>query len=402
MMPGGLTRVSASPDGFVVSMQRGGGSKDTWVQSAGPVNTFSLLAQGGPVELTRAGGDLPSRAADNLYWLGRYAERADGLTRLLRGIVVRLAEPSDITDSPEVPALLRALSLRTQTQLANPSQPVHPIQEVLTAVYDDRRPDSLAAVVQMLIRVAGTVRDRISIDMWRVINGLSDFPSVEDSSDDNDPHTFGEVHDLLNRVVLTLAAFGGLTAESMTRGEGWRFLDMGRKLERAVHMVHLLRGTLVSQTEQEGPVLEAVLEIAESSMTYRRRYLGSLRTEAVLDLLVSDETNPRSLASQLQALLDHVDHLPRPVARAGRGPEQRQILVARNAVQLAEPERLAAVENGTRPALRDLLAYLAEALPGFSDLVTQEYLSHLLPSRHLAAPEFVPPIIPGRTGRPEL
>ena len=284
----------------------------------------------------------------------------------------------------------------------NPSKPLEPIHEVLTAVYDAGRADCLAAVVCTLVRVAGTVRDRISTDMWRVVNGLADYPGGDGPEQNDDPHTFGEVHDLLNRTVLTLAAFGGLTAESMTRGEGWRFLDMGRKLERAVHMVHLLRGALVTQCSQEGPVLEAVLEVADSSMTYRRRYLGALRTEAVLDLLVSDETNPRSLSSQLQALLDDVDHLPRPAARAGRGPEQRQILVARNAVQLAEPERLAAVENGTRPALRDLLAYLSEALPGFSDLVTQEYLSHLLPSRHLAAPDFVPPMMPGRTGRPEL
>ena len=115
VLPGGLTRVSASPDTMVVSMQRGGGSKDTWVLSPGPVSNFSLLRPAGaPLELTRGGSDLPSRVADNLYWLGRYAERAEGLTRLLRGVLVRLTESSGLTEVPELPALLRAVTLLSE------------------------------------------------------------------------------------------------------------------------------------------------------------------------------------------------------------------------------------------------------------------------------------------------
>ncbi len=106
----------------------------------------------------------------------------------------------------------------------------------------------------------------------------------------------------------------------MTRGEGWRFLDMGRRLERALHTLALLNGTLVYPAPQEGPVLDAVLEVADSGMTYRRRYLSSLRAEAVLDLLVLDETNPRSLAAQLVAMDDDVNHLPRPAPAGWPGP----------------------------------------------------------------------------------
>ncbi|MGL6097357.1 MAG: circularly permuted type 2 ATP-grasp protein [Fimbriiglobus sp.] len=403
VMPGGLTRVSASPDTMVVSMQRGGGSKDTWVLSAGPVSNFSMLAQGTlPVELTRAGGDLPSRAADNLFWLGRYAERAEGTTRLLRGIVLRLAERAGTNDVPELPAMLRALTIHCDSapgfvgdgadaRLADPEP------EVLANVFDPAR-SSLGAVLGGLRRVAGLVRDRISSDMWRVVQGFEDFPTAP--GPDDEPLSQSELLDLLNRTVLSLAGFGGLAVESMTRGEGWRFLNMGRKMERAMYMVHLLRGTLVTPCSQEGPVLEAVLEVADSSMTYRRRYLGSLRAEAVLDLLVCDETNPRSLSAQLQALMDDVDQLPRPARVAGRGPEQRAVLVARNAVQLAEPQHLAAVEAGTRPGLKELLSYLTAALPGFSDLITQQYLSHLQTSRHLAAPGIATDARP--TGRPEL
>jgi uncharacterized circularly permuted ATP-grasp superfamily protein/uncharacterized alpha-E superfamily protein len=384
-MPGGLTRVSASPDTMVVSMQRGGGSKDTWVLAVGPVSDFSLLPSTSRVELTRAGGDLPSRAADNLFWLGRYAERAEGTTRLLRGIVVRLAERSGFADVPELPALFRAMMLTCEPN-ALPGGTVNLDASVLRAVFDPTHPGSLATAVRSLRRVASIVRDLISIDMWRVLSGLIDFPT--------DPHSYGEdgptpadVLDLLNRTVITLSAFGGLAVESMTRAEGWRFLDMGRKVERVLHTIALLKGTMLKPGTPEGPILDAALEVADSGMTYRRRYLSNLRAEAVLDLLVFDETNPRSLASQLTALEDDVNHLPRPARSAGRAPEQRFALAALNSVRLAEPERLATVQDGQRPLLAELLDHVGGWMPILSDAITLQYLSHLLTSRHLASVE---------------
>src|SRR5579859_5866196 len=110
VMPGGLTRVANAPNSTVVSMQSGGGSKDTWVLSDGPVNPVTLLAPtGSPAVLEQARADLPSRVADNLYWLGRYAERSEGLVRLLRGVVARLTDESGAADTPELSALLQTL-----------------------------------------------------------------------------------------------------------------------------------------------------------------------------------------------------------------------------------------------------------------------------------------------------
>ena len=384
VMPGGLTRVSAAPDAMVVSMQRGGGSKDTWVLAAGEVSEFSLLNTGARVELTRAGGDLPSRAADNLFWLGRYAERAEGTTRLLRGIVVRLAERSGLADTPEVPALFHALSLRAD--LPPPVDRESPEAHVLRVVFDATHAGSLGSTVRSVRRLAGMVRDRISIDMWRALNGLAEFPTDPAHYGEDGP-TPADVLDLLNRTVLTLAAFGGLAVESMTRGEGWRFLDLGRRLERSLHMIALLNGTMAHPPKQDGPILDAVLEVADSGMTYRRRYLGSLRAEAVLDLLVFDESNPRSLASQLAALEDDVNHLPRPTRSAGRAPEQRFALAALSSVRMAEPEKLAAVVAGSRPELKTVLEHVGGWLPVLSDAITLQYLTHLQSSRHLAAPE---------------
>jgi uncharacterized circularly permuted ATP-grasp superfamily protein/uncharacterized alpha-E superfamily protein len=384
VMPGGLTRVSASATEMVVSMQRGGGSKDTWVLADGAVSAFSLLPAGGfQLQLTRGGGDLPSRAADNLFWLGRYAERADGIARLLRCIVARQAERNELLEVPELPPLLTTLGLRCETH--PPPTPSHlTLEDVYAAVFDHQHPGTLATSLRALRRVASVVRDLISIDMWRVVNNLSDYPSDPVATYGEDGASTAEVLDLLNRTVITLAAFGGLAVESMTRSDGWRFLDMGRKLERSLHMVALLKGTMVHASAHEGPVLEAILEVADSGMTYRRRYLGSLRAEAVLDLLVFDETNPRSMASQLAALEDDVNHLPRPSRGAGRSPEQRHTLAALNAVRLAEVDKLAAATDGVRIGLAELLETLRGAMPALSDAITQQYLSHLLTSRHLA------------------
>jgi uncharacterized circularly permuted ATP-grasp superfamily protein/uncharacterized alpha-E superfamily protein len=383
-MPGGMTRVSATSDAPVVSMQRGGGSKDTWVLTNTTVSEFSLLPAGGArVPITRSGGDLPSRAADNLFWLGRYAERAEGLTRLLRGIVQRVSERPGTADSPELPALFHALALHADRTAGPPAPPEDPFALVLPAVFDPDSRTSLSGVMRSVRHVASVVRDLISLDMWRVVNMLGERDELPAR---DGPPTPAEVLDVLNRNVITLVAFGGLAAESMTRGEGWRFLDMGRKLERAVHTIHLLKATLVTPVPNEGPVLDAVLEIADSRMTYRRRYLSSLRAEAVLDLVVDDETNPRSLASQLADLLDDVDHLPR-AGTGGRSAEQRFALSALSSVRMAEPEKLAAVDGGSRPLLQELLDLVGGWLPILSDAITQQYLSHLLVSRHLATPE---------------
>ena len=402
MMPGGLTRFSSAADTMVVSMQRGGGSKDTWMLSESPVGEDTLLPPvGQPVVLNRGGNDLPSRVADNLYWLGRYAERAEGLTRLLRGVFVRLTETSGLREARELPILLRAVTAMSESLpgfigegaaelLADPA---HELQAI---VHDTSRPGSLASILLSLWRVAGTVRDRISKDMWRVVGDLVEVVSPGAAGRSEDDHdqprsvelpTLSTDLDRLDRIVLTLSAFSGLAMESVTRGDGWRFLDIGRKLERSLQITTLLRTTMVYQSEPEGPLLDALLEVADSSMTYRRRYQASLQAAAVLDLLLADETNPRSLAFQLAALADDVEHLPRDTKFTGRSIEQRLMLASLTTVRLVDAENLATNERGgRRPHLDKLLGELSRSLPVLSDAITQTHLSHLQTSRHLASP----------------
>ncbi len=403
-MPGGLTRVAAGDDALVVSMQQGGGSKDAWVLSEGPVVPFSLLPSAArPVELSRAGGDLPSRAADNLFWLGRYVERAEGFVRLLRGILVRLTEKAGLAEAPELPTLLRALTHQGGTYPGFVGEGAEgrlaaPEAELRSLVFDPTRPGGLHGTLTAIRGVARTVRDRISPDTWRTLNRLKLGASVGQDSNPavrrmaglescpTSAGTLSDILDLLEGLLVSLTAFSGLATESMTRGQGWRFLELGRRLERSAHTLSLLRSTLATVgMGGEGPLLEAVLEVADSSMTYRRRYLGSLQTAPVLDLLVADETNPRSLAFQLIALAGHVTNLPRDATPPRDSPEHRLVASALGDVRLADLDALAlANADGARDRLDDLLARLGGHLPALSDVLTHQFLTHVQAARQLA------------------
>ncbi len=405
VMPGGLARVSCSSESKVVTMQKGGGSKDTWVLGDHPVGSFSLLPPPHrPLRLSRAGGDLSSRQADNFYWLGRYVERAESVVRLLRGILVRLTEKSGMADVPELPVLLRVLTAQTRTfpGFFDPSRPDsldRPEDELLSVIFNRDRPGSLAATLTLLQRVASKVRDRISADMWRALSHLM-VDMMADLTAMAQPATNGtdapelnhldargvlsDVLELLDAGISRLAAFSGLVSENLTRGQSLTFLDMGRRLERSLPMSSLLRCTLCTETRTECSMLEALLEIADSSMTYRRRYLSMIQAAPVLDLLLADETNPRALAYQLAALGEGIERLPRDPALPGRSTEQRLVLANLTELRLADLDTLArGEESGRRTRLVDLLSKLETDLPVLSDIIAASYFSHLQTSRHL-------------------
>jgi uncharacterized circularly permuted ATP-grasp superfamily protein/uncharacterized alpha-E superfamily protein len=393
VMPGGLARVAADDRDQVATVIGGAGSKDVWVLSSDPVGGFSLLGpQARAVALSRGGSDLPSRAADNLYWLGRYAERAQGIARLARVIAGRMADlsgPKDLEDSLEFGALLAALRAQTEflyaVDIPVDAAPTLEAAEaqLAAAVGDSNVPGSLASVIRATLRSGRVVRDRISMDTWRVLGALDEgLAHIEHSAEADGPR---EIVELLNRVVLSLAAFDGLAMEGMTRGQAWRFLDLGRRLERAVTLLTLLRATTTRTSERERPLFEAVLDIADSGMTYRRRYLALLQCAPVVDLLLADDSNPRSVIYQVRAIAEHIRALPVLPGAGVRSPQLRMALSAQNELELAEIEPLCqAGEDGTRPALEELLRKLGTILPTLSDSLSDSYLAHATQPRHLA------------------
>ncbi len=393
VMPGGLTRVSTSASSMVTSMQEGGGSKDTWVLSDGPVSTFTLLDRdSGVAKLSDERFDLPSRVADNLYWLGRYAERTEGLVRLLRAIGSRLAEEAGAREPAELPALLEALSVVTDPDTVAAMSGDKPIEQddrsagerVLSAMFDPAQPAGLDDLITQCRRTAGLVRDRLSADAWRILArlgqefqdaapALSTGPMGRDTPAQRD--ALGDALELLDTLLITLSALAGLGAEGMTRDQGYRFLDMGRRIERAVTLSGLLRGLAVQEREGESAAFEGLLEVSVSAMTYRSRYRTSPRAMLMLDLLMMDESNPRSIAYQLSALVAHLEALP-GLPGVRRSEAQRLALDMFTRVRLAQVEALAQPHDGMRDALSFALSDLLHQLPALSDAITRQFLSH--------------------------
>ena len=183
-----------------------------------------------------------------------------------------------------------------------------------------------------------------------------------------------------------LTAFGGLGTESMTRGPGWRFLDMGRRIERATQILGLVRRTLVDPCPQLTSLLEAILEIADSSMTYRNRYLASLQFAPLLDLVLIDETNPRAVGFQLNALSEHVDQLPSDPENPHRSPEQRIMLGAQASLRLTDVDALVETNSdGRREQLERFVISLEEQLRELSNSISHCYLTHTVPTRQLGS-----------------
>jgi uncharacterized alpha-E superfamily protein len=397
VMPGGLSRVGGPGESLALSLRPGGESKDTWVLAGEPVSPFSLLASpAAQVALSRGGGDLPSRVADNFFWLGRYAERAESTARLARAIGARLSDQNGPTESEltgDLDALFHVLELQTLVPHPKPAAEGDDAKGrvrwllaaercLLSAVLDSEPAGTLQATVAATYRLARTARDRISGDTWRTLAQIDQ--DVRRAHGITGPSTLGALTHLLNRVVTALAAVSGLAMESMTRGQAWRFLDMGRRLERAMHVTSLLRGAFGAPCPREGPLLEALLEVADSAMTYRRRYLATLQVAPVVDLLLTDESNPRSVLFQIAALADHIEALPREPS-APTAPQQKLVLSAWSELRLAEVTEICeADDKGEHPRLLALLDRVTTLLPELSNSLSGAYLNHAVASRNLA------------------
>ncbi len=357
VMPGGLTRVAGATDARVLSMQRGGASKDTWVLAgAAPDGALTLLRSTVAAdELVRSGAaNLSSRAAENLFWLGRYAERAEDAARLLRVALPRLSVDADEDGAAQRPllALARALGVVAPGEAA-------PDAALLAALYERERLGGLHTTLQQVQRVAFSLRDRLSVDHWRTINRLLQDPGFD---------AFRELPQaiaLLDRVVNGMVTLSGYALDGMTRDTGWRFLSVGRRIER---LRALCAAIAIAVREGRAAGLDWLLECCDSSITYRSRYLGAPEWLPVLDLVVRDETNPRSVAFQLAGLADVLARIDRalggssadlvPAVLVGLGP-------------LEDPAALA-----PEPGLAQRLDAIADGAAALSDRLSLRFFVH--------------------------
>ena len=280
VMPGGYARIGRTGDATAVAMQRGGRVADTWIVSDSAVSVETMLPASGTMGERAKFGPLPSRASENLYWLGRYIERAESIIRLVRAYHTRLAEAAD----PTAP-LLRHVAAHFKVYGVTP---------------DERVPAALTGALISSVTSAGRIRDRFSIDGWIVLGELQKAANTVDPTIRPGDQTAR----LMGTLLRQLAGFSGLVRENMYRFTGWRFLSMGRAVERAANMSSAL-AHFADPDAPEGS-LDLALELGDSAMSHRRLFSVATTRETAIQLLALDPLNPRSILYQIDELHEHV------------------------------------------------------------------------------------------------
>jgi uncharacterized circularly permuted ATP-grasp superfamily protein/uncharacterized alpha-E superfamily protein len=355
IMPGGFCRTSDKVDVRAISMGEGAGAADVWVLADKPVERMTLLANQDEVKVRRIMGHLPSRAADNLFWLGRYLERAEATLRLVRSLCTSLMD-SEAAVHGAGETLARLQELLIAWEALDEDDFGAPALEAARATLQNLEArGSVVTLVRKARRTAASMRERLSAEFWTLLLNLE--------SGLNDPgRRLASEADALQQAesaLQILAALSGLTQENMNRAAGWRFLDMGRRIERGINTCRFTRA--LAHGEATTDDLDLLLDLADSQITYRARYLGGLALTPVRDMVMLDPFNTRSLAFQVFAMRDHMAALPVLVDDGMMEPPTRILRSLTTAVETAvasevNPEAVLNFED----ALLDLSGAVAD------------------------------------------
>ena len=295
VMPGGLTRIAQS-EGDVVSMQSGGASKDTWVLAGRPVHRIPLQRPRLDArDVVTSAVEIASRVGENLFWMGRYAERCEGFARLLRAGLVRIADAAEQSE-PALATLVTVSDLLEMLPVVEEGEPaLLVVSRFVSAVVDPEVSGGLAANVLRLHACANQVRERMSTDNWHVMSRLPQrLPGLE--------APVGAALGALDEIMLACVSLAGFAMDDMTRDESWQFLLFGRRLERLAHAAGVVAHVLRLDPGARVAALEWLLEAANSIVTFRARYRRGPELLPVLHLVVFDASNPHSVAFQINEL----------------------------------------------------------------------------------------------------
>ncbi|MDX1563460.1 MAG: circularly permuted type 2 ATP-grasp protein, partial [Gammaproteobacteria bacterium] len=380
VLPGALARASNQTSLESAWLAASDVTKDTWVLSDGPVDDYSLLAERNDAQvLRRSRPNLPSRVADSLFWLGRYVERADGALRLFRSLVMRLG--GEMSSSRHLVTPERIISLLVSQKHLAARRGKRAVDagraavkdELWGVLFDPESRDGLATVLGHVRRNAEAVRERLSVDAFRILDELT---VVRDrGSDAAQSPDVEEALSLLNDAIQRVAAFNGLVMENMTRSDGWRFLDIGRRIERIRTTTRLIEQLTARGDPEEEGALELLLELGDSTMTYLSRYHTPPRLAQLLDLLLADDSNPRSVVFQFATIGDHLELLTR--ARQGQLLSEDQKIAVRLVGELKLCDVFAIADTvsrfGTRPNLQRICRQIEQGIDDMSDFVSHRY-----------------------------
>lgn len=304
VMPGGFCLISETADARAVAIGEGVKSADVWVLSEKPVVLETLLPSEDEVNIRRILGNLPSRAADNLFWYGRYLERAEAVLRIVRCLCARSLEP-DLMSGDGLDALRRLSRLLIAWGAVPEGQRDDDLLAIArSALGSEQDYGSALSNVRMAYAAGSVIRERLSVDSFKLINSLDQLLSVRAGTLTNSTEAF----EVADEALVSLAAISGLAQENVNRVAGWRFLDMGRRIERAVNACRFARTFAGDRASADD--LDILLDLIDSQITYRSRYLTGVALAPVRDMVLLDPFNPRSTSFQVEQIRKHLDTLP--------------------------------------------------------------------------------------------
>ncbi len=379
VLPGGMTRIATKDDG-PVSMQFGGSSLDTWVMTEGAVDTYSMLPQ--PMrweDLAQRQRPVASRVGENLFWMGRYTERAEQQMRLvqvLMGLLDHNANAPDrqLVDTMQELALSYGLVPKdTPTLIQSPRVFERAVIEALSDSSASQGAYSLAFNLSALAHSSQVLRDRLSAEHDRLLRAMATDFNTQLRQETQGVANLASAREALAHLAVQLSAVTGAQSDRMTRDAGWRLLTVGRLIERLSGYARFLEAFVQHQSWNNPAGFDALMMLFDSQITFRARFQRRLEWPAMVATLVTDEDNPRALACVLRRLRTELGKLP-------EGADALQTLLdllprTGVGVQLAD---LVDANQGT-PVLSDVCQRLNDASWHLSDELGLRYFAHAEP-----------------------
>jgi len=384
-MAGGLCRTSSEAGNFIISNQSGGISKDAWILSPEPSRTVNLLKEMPGRSVIAAYDMLPSHAAENLFWVGRYTERVLGNARFLRTVMQFVVEGNKLVTENNTQTERSLLLALTQYSYTYPGfagregeeKFLNPWAELKEVLLNEKRVGSLKYNFLQFQRAIHEVREHWSTDTWRVLRTME-----EELKQDIPLSHQGHLRMLhtLDNLITFIVAFIGLNRESISREQGWMVLDAGRKIEQSLLLITMLRTTLVGKSNEqvEYNLQQSVLMSHESLVNYRYKYRMPINNKLVLDLMLFDPNNPRSLTYQVDRLKVYLKNLPKDQTSYSLTEYERLILEADTVLKLADKDELASADSEAKEykKLDDFLSRIYVLLSAIPEVISRTYFKH--------------------------
>jgi len=384
-MAGGLVRSSANVGNFNISSQMGGFSKDAWIISPEPGRVVSVLKESPEGAAETFNDMLPSHAAENLFWVGRYTERVLGNARFLRTVMQFLAEGNKLITENNRQTERNLLEAFTRYSFTLPgfigekAEEIFadPWKELKDILFNEKRAGGIMFNFLQFHKAIHEVRDHWSTDTWRVIRRM------EEELQNGIPlthHGHLQMIHTLDNLITSTVAFIGLNRESISREQGWIMLDLGRKIEQSLLVITMLKTTMVKKynDQVEYNLQQSVLMSNEGLVNYRYKYRRPLQNLLVIDLLLFDPNNPRSLTYQVVRLKSYLNNLPKNRERQSTTEYERLIFEADSLLKLANKNELATPDEEGYKNLEIFLSDLYNLLSAIPGVISKAFFKHEL------------------------